>query len=1526
MAILSIVSMMAAPVTAQPLTGSGSVPAQRPVRGPVTPADLQEETLVQNRPDHGGLSARDIANKYGALGETPVVILVQLSEPDVVNYTGGINGMAASAATEGQPFNAQSSAAQAYMAYLVQQQDAFVSEAAQVNPAVESLYNYTAALNGVAIKVPASAVDKISRLPGVLAVYENTIAHPDTDRGPTWIGAPAVWAALGGQDMAGEDVVVGVLDTGAWSPNPITPTLLYTQANGSYASDASVVGGAYAFPFTSVSGVTYTEHLGVCNESNPATSDDTFVCTDKLIGGWWYSLGGSTRGVGEGYDSPLDRDGHGTHTSTTAAGNTVTVTAGSTQLMISGVAPRARIIMYKTCWDEDPDDPDDGGCAFVDTTAAVNQAILDGVNVINYSIGGGTSVGGDTDLAFLSARAAGIFVSASAGNDGPTPGTAEHISPWVSSSAAMDHDRDFHASLVLTSTFTTSMPTDLEGASATGAYTGTIILAPLQTGETVLPSLCNEPYAPGTFANGEIVVCRRGIDPRIEKGYNVLQGGAGGYVLVNAAANQGLALDPHWLPAVHLEYNATAFSEAGENLVTYLKAAVVASATVTATITGGAPVARQGDVMAAFSSRGPTGINIIKPDLASPGTAIFAGTSPDKWASYEPDGSFYQFQNGTSMASPHTAGAGALLKALHPDWTPVRIQSALMTGGVQIVKEDATTPATPFDQGSGRINLATSMEPGVVFDIPQGDYTQVLSGTKAIETLNYPSMANVLCVQTCSWVRTATSVMTTTATYTWRIDSATTNLVVSLDSPTYTVGAGASQVFTVTADVSALPNNGQYAFARVVLHETTTGVEVVLPVAVIPSFGTVPAALEFEVNRNAGSYLLKDVTAVEITDLTTRSYGLVKGAQTTQSVIEDPTNGNPYDNIGTGSFYVTYTVPADAVRFVAQVAATTASDVDMFIGIDLDGDGPELSEELDTVETGAALEYYNLEDPAPGVYWVLAMNWEAGSAPDPITLSVAAVPNSDAGNMDVTGPAAVSQLDPFDLRIFWDEPTMAEGDIWYGVFDLGTDSGDPGNISKTDIDIHRVADDVTKTASTDTAQVGDIVTYTITINPNVLPEDVTYMLTDTIPAGLTYVSGTVTGGASVVGNQVTWNGVMDAPQGPTYEYTTSDDDASCGVPLANSGAYTNLRGYGINPQSTIIGDTESYFAFATGTPFEYWGNTYTGTGIDFTDDGFAFFDSDPGAEPWVNTDLPNTDVPNNTLAMMWRDMEIIYATNPVSRGVSLASLGGSTLTPLDDAIIVEYDDMQLYDDPSVTLDFELFMWRLEDGFGPGAEIIFAYDNISGTLDVGSVGLENVDGTQGVQYAFDDAPLGDIHNGMAICFNYYQPVSEPVVITYQAQVDGTVTDETLTNNAATTTDNPGSHLESVSAEVYVPAAGVVVTPPTAAQTAAPGTTLTYTLWVTNTGSVTDTFDVSVNISGTAFTTTAPSTVGPLAAGAGTSLDVTVVVPAGAADAAVSAATVTVTSQGNSAAFDSAMLTTTVAWHKLYLPIIWKDNAP
>ena len=143
--------------------------------------------------------------------------------------------------------------------------------------------------------------------------------------------------------------------------------------------------------------------------------------------------------------SARDSEGHGTHTTSTAAGDCVSsaVLYGVNRGPVCGIAPGAHIIMYRVCLSQ--------GCFSSDSVAAVQQAIADGVNVINFSISGGANPYTDpVEMAFLDATNAGISVNAAAGNSGPGAGTADHGGPWVTTVGAVTGPRSFTSTLHLT--------------------------------------------------------------------------------------------------------------------------------------------------------------------------------------------------------------------------------------------------------------------------------------------------------------------------------------------------------------------------------------------------------------------------------------------------------------------------------------------------------------------------------------------------------------------------------------------------------------------------------------------------------------------------------------------------------------------------------------------------------------------------------------------------------------------------------------------------------------------------------------------------------------------------------------------------------------------------------------------------------------------------------------------------------------------------------------------------------------------
>ena len=1342
-------------------------------------------------------------DEYAALGDKEVLVIVRLTDADLVNYAGGITGLAPTSpqATGVKQLDANSPASKAYLNYLAGQQAAFVSAVQKLSPSAKVVANYQAAMNGVALRLPASAVAEVRALPQVAAIYKYEVQHVDTDRGPTWIGAPAVWTALGGQAVSGEGVVIGVIDTGAWSPNPLTPTLQYTMTHPSFASDGSAFGGAYTFPFTSVTGINFTQKKGVCAPVPAQSSDGTFACNDKVIGGYWYNSGSIATATE--FKSPLDNGGHGTHTASTAGGNRATATVSGSPV-VSGVAPRARIIAYKVCWEADPNNSDDGGCGNADSLSAVNQAILDGVNVINFSISGGSTPTTDVvELGFLNARTAGIFVSASAGNSGPTAGTTAHLGPWVNTSAAMMHDRTVLGDVVVTSTFGTP-PTGLRGASATGGITGKAVLAPVQFAGDTFPSQCSLPYAGGTFQATDVVVCRRGINARIEKSKNVMLGGAGGFILVNAADNQGLALDSHWVPGVHLERNATALSTAGEGLVTYLLTAVPTNV-VTITLSGGYPFTRTGDVMAAFSSRGPSNLNQIKPDNAAPGVEILAGVTPQNSENWTPDGNLYEYYNGTSMSSPHTAGAGALLKALHPDWTPAEIQAALMTGSRPILKEDAATPATPFDQGAGRIDLSRSMSPGLLFHVPTADYTAFVSGTKAIETLNIPSFAQSRCLLTCSWTRSAENILTATATYTWTVVSATVGLTVTLDQPSYTINAGATQNFTVTADVSALPNNSQYAYARIVLRETTTGIEVAMPVAVIKVGSVFDAALNISTPRDSGGRTFNGLSGNNYISVTSVLYGLADAAVTTgfaKGGDDQTADTNPLIPAFGWHLY-TDTLPSGLGRYVVTTGNSSAADIDLYVLYDFGGDGYDFADgdpanpASDVIARSAGgsaserIELLNLQSLAGEQFLIATYNW-GGEVDATFDLSRwHAV--SGGSSLQVSGIPATLSAGQVVTPLMTYNKAMVAGRAYYGLINIGDSTGEK-TVAQIPVNINRVANEVAKTVLPAAARTGEVVTYTIVLK-NTDPAARTYVLTDVLPSGMTYVTGSVTGPAVYdAGLNAVLISATLAANVAASGYVVEDSLTKPSI-IAESptGGFDDFEQYGApGPR----GDNLAFAFNSVGcaTLYSFYGNpAVSGTNagaLGYSTNGGFFPRSsttsvvlDAGA---LTAPLPTAALPNGFVTGFGGALSITNTVGITDAGriaVSGGTCGSNFLFGL------QLNSLHKQSDATQKLDVQY----VYDQSQPDVHWV-QFGNVSPAFSRsgGVSGVEDFSGATATSYN------GVITSGLVL--KYYRPAaSVPVTVTFQATVGGGVA-PVIANTVQYTVDAPNTVVMNVVAEL------------------------------------------------------------------------------------------------------------------------------
>ena len=650
----------------------------------------------------------------------------------------------------------------------------------------EVINRYDKVFNGASLVLAGTQVDTLAAVDGVTGVYLDTLQQLDTDASPQFIGAPTAWNDLGGQGSAGEGVVVGIIDSGIWPEHPSM-------------SDPDPFGKPYAPPAIAPA------HCDFGNTAyNP--NDAPFTCNNKLIGA--YNMLNTYKALnallpGE-FDSARDDGGHGTHTATTTAGNGgVAASLFGVSGTVSGIAPRAQVIAYRVCAN--------AGCYQSDSVAAVNQAIIDGVDVINFSISGGENPYSDAvELAFANAYDNGVFVSASAGNSGPTPETVAHRGPWTMTVAASTSNRFFLSTLTLTA-----------DNGDTLNLTGVTVTDGIQTPTPVVkasPINCNSAAAPNTYT-GKIVICERGTIARVLKGYNVLQGGASGMILYNPAL-QGLSTDNHYLPSVHIEYPD------GGTLLSFMDS----HTGVMATFTPGTASTVQGDVMAAFSSRGgpAQSLGVSKPDITAPGVQILAGNTPMPATSAGGQaGELFQAIQGTSMSSPHIAGAAAIVAAQNPDWTPGQIKSALMTTAyTSVVKEDGSTAATPFDTGSGRVNMARAGWAPLTFDETVDNF---MAYEDALWYANYPSLyvpnlAGSLTVE--RTVEDQTGVKTT-----WQLSvSSPSDLKISVPKKII-VPANGTYSFLITVSAPTVPD-GEVRHARLQM-KSNRGMTLTFPITIV---------------------------------------------------------------------------------------------------------------------------------------------------------------------------------------------------------------------------------------------------------------------------------------------------------------------------------------------------------------------------------------------------------------------------------------------------------------------------------------------------------------------------------------------------------------------------------------------------------------------------------------------------------------------------------------------------------------------
>ena len=716
-----------------------------------------------------------------------------------------------------------------------------------------------------------------------------------------------------------------------------------------------------------------------------------------MIGAQYFTAGrGGNAGIDAQlpweFNSPRDFGGHGTHTASTAGGNAGVPTTGAAAVFgaVSGIAPRARIAVYKVCWQT----PTGGSCFSSDSVAAIDQAVADGVDVINFSISGSSTNFRDAvEIAFLYAADAGVFVAASAGNSGPAVSTVAHPGPWLTTVAAGTHSRDGAGSVTLGNSVTyygasvatpvgpapliDSTAAGLSGANPTqlalcyGEADGAVVLDPAKVA-------------------GKIVVCDRGVTARVNKSLAVQEAGGIGMILVNTSVNS-INADFHFVPTVHLQSTDRAAVKA-------YAAAASATATINqATIVYNAPA----PFTASFSSRGPLlagNGDVLKPDLIAPGQDILAAVAPPGNS-----GRDFDLYSGTSMSSPHVAGLAALLKDLHPNWSPMMIKSALMTSAYDVLDGPNTNPLVIFRQGAGHVKPNSAADPGLVFDSGYNDWLNFICGTQPgsfcsaftpidPSDLNVASIAigDMAGVQTVK--RTVKNVGSQEETYTASY-TGLAGVTVALPA-SMTIAKGGSKTFDVTFTRTSAALN-TYVGGQLTL-TGNKGHVVRIPVVLRPVALAAPTSV-----TSTGNPISYNVTFGFAGPFSATARGLVAAGVPPGIVVDDPTDST-CSLTSPNAQLIPVTVPAGTTYarfalFDADVTAGTDIDLCVFNGTTLVGSSG----------SGTSAEEVNLLNPAAGSYTVVVQGWGVvGSSP--FTLHTWLLDSAAAGNMMVSAPASAT--------------------------------------------------------------------------------------------------------------------------------------------------------------------------------------------------------------------------------------------------------------------------------------------------------------------------------------------------------------------------------------------------------------------------------------------------------------------------------------------------------------------------------------
>ena len=558
------------------------------------------------------------------------------------------------------------------------------------------IHTYTNSIHGFSATLTLSELAAIKNSPGYIHSTPDRPLQPHTTHTPELLGLSSISGAWPASSY-GEDVIIGIIDSGVWPE-----------------SESFIDTGMTEVP---------SRWKGKCETGEQFNAS---LCNKKLIGARFYNRGlrANFPEINITLNSPRDDHGHGTHTASTAAGNHVKGASyfGYAAGTARGMAPRARLAIYKVLW---------GNKVYMsDVIAAVDQAIKDGVDILSMSLG--FELGKDkffeedpVAVATFAAMEKGIFVSASAGNTGRLPGTINNGAPWLTTVGAGTVDRDFEGALTLGDDSKTIAFESLYAGKFSGLRAPFVFLGKCQSLKKLRKLDKKERV---------IVVCKDGKNTNLGDQVEIVKNGSS---VISGAV---FITNDLWKEYYDYSFAAAFIGEKdGKAVMNYITKTKNPTATgileFRKTVLGRTPAPK----VDRYSSRGPfvRSPSVLKPDVLAPGSSILASWSPlDKVAEVHSKPLFSHFKiiSGTSMAAPHVSGVAALIKAIHPDWSPAAIRSAIMTTANPLdntrspIKDAGNfdRPASPMDIGAGFIDPNKAIDPGLIYDATTEDYVKLL--------------------------------------------------------------------------------------------------------------------------------------------------------------------------------------------------------------------------------------------------------------------------------------------------------------------------------------------------------------------------------------------------------------------------------------------------------------------------------------------------------------------------------------------------------------------------------------------------------------------------------------------------------------------------------------------------------------------------------------------------------------------------------------------------------------------------------